>query len=68
MALAGSRRSHYCHDLDVLPIKDRVWESEVRLQFEAAGRVPERRNLLFDQGDQGAGGTVARPVLGLFKC
>src|SRR5260370_7941615 len=29
------------------------------LQFEAAGRVPERRNLLFDKGDQGAGGTVA---------
>jgi len=39
-----------------------------RLIAEVAGRVPERRNLLFDQGDQGAGGTVARPGLGLFRC
>src|ERR1035441_9873561 len=29
------------------------------LQLEAAGRVPERRDLLLDEGDQGAGGAVA---------
>lgn len=29
------------------------------LQLEAAGRVPERRNLLLDEGNQGAGGTLA---------
>src|ERR1017187_4180526 len=29
------------------------------LQLEAAGRVPERRTLLLDEGDQGAGGAVA---------
>jgi hypothetical protein len=29
------------------------------LQLKAAGRVPERRNLLLAEGDQGAGGAVA---------
>ena len=33
------------------------------LQLEAAGRVSEWLNLLLDQGDQGAGGALARPLL-----
>src|ERR1019366_968363 len=32
------------------------------LQLEAAGRVPERRDLLLDERDRGAGGAVASPL------
>src|ERR1017187_4576538 len=32
------------------------------LQLEATGRVPERRDLLLDERDQGAGGAVASPL------
>jgi len=32
-----------------------------KLQLEAARRVPERRDLLLNEGDQGAGGAVASP-------
>ena len=33
-----------------------------KLQLQTTGRVPERRNLLLDEGDQGAGGPVASPL------